>query len=512
MRCTLKNVFDNIVNTILQVDTRSKDNVNARKDLKRLKIRDHLHVDETQTNPELPEAPHYMNPANKRLFCSVAKHAKFPDGYASYLFNKVRLDDKKIVGLKTHDCHIIFQDIFPFAVSKTMPASVSLPLIKLSNYFKKVCSKIIHPSEIEKLEDEIPEILCELEMIFPPSFFDIMEHLIVHIATEVLYAGPVQFRNMWSPERFIGKVKNWVHTRSHPEGSIAESYVFDESLTFCSRYLHDCSTKFNKASRHDDISTCSTSSDRYLRIIGRPMSGFYVEELDHTSWIQAQRHVLFNYPQILMYAEEHKKILHAGRRKSRRDVERAHHKNFHTWFIEHVQSQVAKKIEVPDDVFLLAQKPYMMVRKYNSYCINGCTYHTKTHAEGKSTQCDGVAVLSETSSYASAKDKNPILGDVQYFGKVIEIVELNYANQGSVVLFKCEWVKPPGIRVEYSGITEINFNYVMKGTEITSEPFILASQSKQVYYLQDPVDVDWHAVVYPTIRDFYDMEPKHEDA
>ena len=33
------------------------------------------------------------------------------------------------------------------------------------------------------------------------------------------------------------RCKGHVRTRSHPEGSITESYLFDESLTFCSRYL-----------------------------------------------------------------------------------------------------------------------------------------------------------------------------------------------------------------------------------------------------------------------------------
>jgi hypothetical protein len=41
------------------------------------------------------------------------------------------------------------------------------------------------------------EILYQLEKIFSPTFFDIMEHLILHLPTEVRLAGPVQFRNMW---------------------------------------------------------------------------------------------------------------------------------------------------------------------------------------------------------------------------------------------------------------------------------------------------------------------------
>jgi hypothetical protein len=89
---------------------------------------------------------------------------------------------------------------------------------------------VINVKVIEKLEEEILEIMCQLEKVFLPTFFDIMEHLVIHLASEVRLAGPVQFRNMWTTEIFMGKMKNMIHTRSHPEGSIAKGYVFDESL------------------------------------------------------------------------------------------------------------------------------------------------------------------------------------------------------------------------------------------------------------------------------------------
>ena len=57
-----KNVFDNVVNTLLDVDKRSKDNARARLDLKRMKIRPHLHIDEFQDKPELPKSLFYMSP------------------------------------------------------------------------------------------------------------------------------------------------------------------------------------------------------------------------------------------------------------------------------------------------------------------------------------------------------------------------------------------------------------------------------------------------------------------
>jgi hypothetical protein len=48
-------------------------------------------------------------------------------------------------------------------------------------------------------------------------------------------------------------------------------------------------------------------------------------------------------------------------------------------------------------------------------------------------------------------------------------------------MFRCEWAKMTIVRVDNFGITEINFNNLSQGSEITYEPFILASQATQVY-------------------------------
>ncbi|KAK1680568.1 hypothetical protein QYE76_041416 [Lolium multiflorum] len=476
-----KNVFDNIVNTLLDVDKRSKDNANARMDMKRMKIREHLHIDETQEKPDLPDAVYYMESSKKKMFCGLVKNVRFPDNHASSMYNKVRLEENKFVGMKTHDCHILFEEILPLAVMKTLHKEVALPLVKLAKCFKVITSKIVSNKEIAIVEDQLPEILCQLEKIFPPTLFDIMEHLVIHLPTEVRLAGPVQFRNMWSTEMFIGNMKNWVHNRSHPEGSIAESYLFDECLTFCSRYVDDCNTKFNRAPRHDDNLTSSANKNcsKYLTIFGRPLSACSISELDYLSWTQAQKYVLFNYEHISSYTEKHMKALAAGKKR--------------------------KSTKLPEDIVLLANKPYMIVKKYNSYNINGCVFHTKEFAAGKSTQCDGVSNSSMTSSYSSSKDKNPLKGEVEYYGRIVEIVELNYSNQGSVVLFKCEWSKPAGVKnIANFGITQVN----LKQLEFGSEPFIFASQAKQIYYVKDVVDDDWYSVVCPSIRDYFDIEPR----
>ena len=55
--------------------------------------------------------------------------------------------------------------------------------------------------DMEKLEGEILVIIFKLEGIFPPSFFDIMEYLPIHLAHEAKLARPVQYRWMYPFER-----------------------------------------------------------------------------------------------------------------------------------------------------------------------------------------------------------------------------------------------------------------------------------------------------------------------
>jgi hypothetical protein len=53
--------------------------------------------------------------------------------------------------------------------------------MKLCEFFNTISWKVIDPTKLDELQTNVVETLCKLEMIFPPSFFDIMVHLIVHL-------------------------------------------------------------------------------------------------------------------------------------------------------------------------------------------------------------------------------------------------------------------------------------------------------------------------------------------
>ena len=97
----------------------------------------------------------------------------------------------------------------------------------------------------------------------------------------------------------------------------------------------------------------------------------------------------------------------------------------------------------------------------------------------------GVVVIAKTTSYSSANDRNPVIGDVTYYGVLKEIVELEYFLSRKVVIFKCYWVGQGRMqRQDENGFTLVNLRRPMN----TGEPFILASQAQQVFYSEDPID------------------------
>ena len=58
------------------------------------------------------------------------------------------------------------------------------------------------------------------------------------------------------------------------------------------------------------------------------------------------------------------------------------------------------------------------------------------------------------------------------------------------------------------GLTLVNFKHLLYKTEHASnEPFILASQAQQVFYVQDPTEEDWNVVIKMKPRDLYGLCP-----
>nr|KYP40078.1 hypothetical protein KK1_038597 [Cajanus cajan] len=139
----------------------------------------------------------------KMSFCRCLGGVKVPQGYSSNVKSLVSLSDLKLVGLKSHDCHVLMQQLLPVAIRDIFPNNVRSVLTRFCFFFNAICAKVIDPDKLDELENEAIIILCELEMYFPPAFFDIMIHLIVHLVREIKLCGLVYLRWMYPVERYM---------------------------------------------------------------------------------------------------------------------------------------------------------------------------------------------------------------------------------------------------------------------------------------------------------------------
>jgi hypothetical protein len=53
------------------------------------------------------------------------------------------------------------------------------------------------------------ETMCILEMFFPP-FFDMQQHLMIHLMDQILTLGPLYLHSMFLYERYLAVLKSYV--------------------------------------------------------------------------------------------------------------------------------------------------------------------------------------------------------------------------------------------------------------------------------------------------------------
>ncbi|CAM8877441.1 unnamed protein product [Rhodiola kirilowii] len=165
------------------------------------------------------------------------KDAKYPSGYAGSLKNKINFEDKKFIGLKTHDCHVILQRLLPIYIRPYLPRNVVDPLISLFHWFRRISCREFKKEEVRHMKLEIVQIMCQLERIFPPTFFTIMVHLMVHLPDQILFKGPVHYSWMYPMERQLRNYEKFVRNTRYPEGCIAKEYIAQECVMYCKLYM-----------------------------------------------------------------------------------------------------------------------------------------------------------------------------------------------------------------------------------------------------------------------------------
>ena len=112
-----KNVFDSLFGTLLDISGKTKDTLNAWLDLEEMNLRKKLHYIQLDNGKKkLPTACYTMSKKEKIGMCRCLRDVKVLTGYSSNTRSLVNMKDKKLVGMKSHNCHVMITQMLPVAI------------------------------------------------------------------------------------------------------------------------------------------------------------------------------------------------------------------------------------------------------------------------------------------------------------------------------------------------------------------------------------------------------------
>nr|XP_009776421.1 PREDICTED: uncharacterized protein LOC104226201 isoform X1 [Nicotiana sylvestris] len=196
-----KNFFDNLFHTVMDDKNRTKDNLKARMDLQEYCRRRELELRQENNRMVKPKASYSFKMDDKRKICDWVRNLRIPDGYASNLSNCVGMKKGKLMYMKSHDCHIFMESLLPIAFS-ALPERIWKPITEISLFFKDLCSNTLREENLVLMESNIHLMISKLAKKIPCGFFNVMEHLPIHLVREARLGGSVQCRWMYPFESF----------------------------------------------------------------------------------------------------------------------------------------------------------------------------------------------------------------------------------------------------------------------------------------------------------------------
>ncbi|KAL6226022.1 hypothetical protein ACLB2K_004869 [Fragaria x ananassa] len=319
----------------------------------------------------------------------------FPTRFSSNISNLVSMEDLKLVGLKSHDCHTVMQYLLPVALRSVLEKPVR----------------------------------------------------------EVEWCGPVFFRWMFPFERYMKVLKGYVKNRHFPEGCMAEKYIVEEVVEYLEERIHSeggitvgipsTSTAGNyKQSR-------PLSRPTIIPVYGKQMHLAHLCVLQNTEDVQ---------PYIKEH-NEYLELIYLNNVKNKKWMREKHNATFPDWLKEKVANQLRLKSDkVSQTLRWMAAGPKNQVPTYAAYHVNGVDYNTKERDGVRSFQNSSVTLLANAMQVSSARDQNPSDGAMDFYGVIRSIWEVDY-YKFRVHVFHCDWVESTrAVKVDELGFTLVKLN------------------------------------------------------
>nr|GEY53626.1 hypothetical protein [Tanacetum cinerariifolium]GEY53634.1 hypothetical protein [Tanacetum cinerariifolium] len=297
---------------------------------------------------------------------------------------------------------------------------------------------------------------------------------------------PNAFREMLPEPIWKAMTEKKVKNKARLESSIGEAYILEEISNFRTRYFEShVETDSRRVGRNDDGG--NLNPNRFSLSIfnhpGRPSGTCKQCYLDDDEYAVATFYVLQNCDEMQPFIRKFEAELKV-KMPNVTSVQLIHatEERFGRWIRDYVLNPLNSNL-VSDNLKSLAIGPSRHTRTWQLYYVNGFNFHTMHHSFGRKTSNTDLCIVGEE-------------GD--YYGQLNDVIELEYMNCSKVVLFKCEWfdpVKHRGWKIHNEfGLVDINHKKKLRNYD----PFIMAHQAQQVYFISYPSmrkdKNDWWAV------------------
>jgi hypothetical protein len=205
-------------------------------------------------------------------------------------------------------------------------------------------------------------------MCFPPSFFDIMPHLMMHMVDQIQQLGLVYLHQMWTYERFMSILNRYVLNRAHSKGSMIEAYTIEEAVNCCTRYIKDGRAIGLPVHLHEG----KTSG---IGCIGRKVRS----DIPNTMIQEAHYNICHHLVVMETYIEKHMEELRATHDGQRTEawVQKEHKRTFTNWLKTVDIPQGEADDESTDTVKKIVSSLSTQITTWQGYDINGYMFHTK---------------------------------------------------------------------------------------------------------------------------------------
>lgn len=78
----------------------------------------------------------YFDFEDRREFCKFLNLIKFPNGYATNISRNVNISDRKILGLKSRDCHVLLQRLLHISIQTHLNKDMYTAIVELMDSSK----------------------------------------------------------------------------------------------------------------------------------------------------------------------------------------------------------------------------------------------------------------------------------------------------------------------------------------------------------------------------------------